>query len=68
MYEIEKFFTDQSRWRSVTAWSSLLSFLVLFLKIIFKIEVPQADVLINAFLGAMVALGIFNNPTSKNTY
>jgi uncharacterized membrane protein len=68
LFEIEQFIGPQSRWRSKAAWISLVSFILLALKLIFKIEVPYADLLINSLFGVLTAFGIFNNPTDSNNY
>lgn len=63
----------QSRWTSKAAWASLLGFigllfgnLGLYEKIGITAETWQT--LVNALLSALVAFGIFNDPTSKDTY
>jgi uncharacterized membrane protein len=63
----------QSRWTSKAAWAALLSFIGLIFgnfglyeKIGITAEVWQN--IVTGFLATMVALGIFNDPTSKDTY
>jgi uncharacterized membrane protein len=68
MLEIETFANPQSRLRSKAAWVSLVSFILLVLKLVFKIEIPYADVLVNALFAVLTAFGIWNNPTDSNNY
>jgi uncharacterized membrane protein len=65
LFEIESFANPQSRWKSKAAWISLVSFILLVLKLVFKIEIPYADVLVNALFAVLTAFGIWNNPTEK---
>jgi uncharacterized membrane protein len=63
----------QSRWTSKAAWASLLGFVGLILcnfglydKL--GITADTWQTLVNALLSVLVAFGIFNDPTSKDTY
>lgn len=58
----------QNRFRSKIAWASVLMLVLFVLKTYYKIEVPEADTLVNLILVAASALGIFNNPTDKGEF
>ena len=69
LIDIEKFSSPQSRWRSKTAWLSLISFVLLAVKLVFKIELPPyVDELINSLFAVLTMFGIWNNPTDGNNY
>lgn len=68
LIDIESFASPQSRWKSKAAWVSLVSFILLALKLIFKIEIPHIDVIINGLFSVLTAFGIFNNPTDNSSY
>lgn len=55
----------QSRWRSKTAWIATLSLLLFVLKTYFKIDLQEADKLIELMLLCASAWGIFTNPTNR---
>ena len=58
----------QNRWRSKTAWASLLALFLFVTKTYFKVEIAQGDMLVNLILLAGSALGIFNNPENKEGF
>jgi uncharacterized membrane protein len=58
----------QSRWRSKTAWMSVISLVLFVLKTYFEIDLKEADKLIELTLICASCLGIFNNPTDKQNY
>ena len=68
MIEIESFANPQSRWRSKAAWISLVSFILLALKLILKIEIPHVDIIIDSLFAVLTAFGIWNNPTDGGNY
>jgi uncharacterized membrane protein len=57
----------QNRWRSPVVWTSGAALLALVLKAWLNWEIPALDEIVTAFLAFGIALGIINNPTSKNT-
>ena len=69
LIDIQSFASPQSRWRSKAAWLSLVSFILLAVKLIFKVELPPyVDQLINSLFATLTMFGIWNNPTDGNNY
>jgi uncharacterized membrane protein len=58
----------QARWRSKIAWGAVLALILFVLKTYFGYELPEGDRLIELILLTASALGIFNNPTSKEEF
>lgn len=47
---------------------AVISLVLFILKTYYKIELPEADTLVDLILTTMIALGVFNNPTDKERY
>ena len=58
----------QNRFRSKTAWLSVITLGLFVAKTYFNIEIPEADKLVDLLLLTASTLGIFNNPTDKDNY
>jgi hypothetical protein len=58
----------QSRWRSKAAWSVTLAFILFFVKTYLKIEVTEADKLVEGIIAVATVWGIFNNPVNKGGF
>ena len=58
---------DQNRWKSPVVWTTGAALVALVLKSWFAWEIPNLDAIVTGALAFGVALGIINNPTSKNT-
>ncbi len=58
----------QSRWRSKTAWVSIISLVLFVLKTYFKIEIPSQDELVNLLMIVLVSIGVFNDPTTTDKF
>ena len=55
----------QSRWRSITAWTAIVSLITLVLKNKYNVELKDVDTYISLIFTAFIALGILNNPRDK---
>ena len=58
----------QSRFRSKASWTAVIALTLFVAKTYFKVEIPEADKLIDLILVTASALGIFNNPQNKEGY
>jgi len=58
----------QSRWRSITAWTAIVSLITLVLKNKYNVELKDVDTYISLIFTAFIALGILNNPRDKNNF
>ena len=58
----------QSRWHSVTAWTSIVSLILLVLKNKYNVELKDVDTYVSLIFTAFIALGILNNPLDKNNF
>lgn len=58
----------QSRWRSKTAWASVLSLGLFIAKNYLHYNVGDSDQLVNLVLVTLTALGIFNNPEKADGF
>lgn len=59
----------QNRWKSPVLWTSLLSAVILVGSKLFKIDLDDSvfNQVIVAILGLLIAFGVVNNPTDKNS-
>lgn len=60
--------TTQIRWRSPVAVSALLMLIFFVVKNWVGYEIPQFDQFVSLLLAAGIAFGIFNSPTSKDSF
>ena len=58
----------QSRWRSVTAWTSIVSLIMLILKNKYNFELRDADTCVSLIFTAFIAFGILNNPCDRHNF
>jgi len=58
----------QSRWRSITAWTAIVSLITLVLKNKYNVELKDVDTYVSLIFTAFIALGILNNPLDKNNF
>ena len=59
---------EQSRWKSWALWTSIAALIVLCVKEFAGIDISKTvEGLLNVLLPVLVAFGVVNNPTSKNT-
>ena len=58
----------QSRWRSITAWTAIVSLITLVLKNKYNVELKDVDTYITLIFTVFIALGILNNPLDKNNF
>jgi uncharacterized membrane protein len=58
----------QSRWHSVTAWTSIVSLILLVLKNKYNIELRDADTSVSLIFTALIAFGILNDPTNREGF
>ena len=59
---------EQSRWKSWALWTSLAALIVFCVKEFAGIDISETvDQFLNLLLPVLVAFGLINNPTSKNT-
>ena len=58
----------QSRWRSITAWTAIVSLITLVLKNKYNVELKDVDTYVSLIFTAFIALGILNNPRDKNNF
>jgi uncharacterized membrane protein len=59
---------EQSRWRSPVAIGAVLALIFFVVKNWVGFEIPMFDEFVTLLIAAGVALGIFNNPTSKEKW
>ena len=57
-----------SRWKSPVAWGAIATLLYMVAEEWFGFEIPGWDNIIATLFAAMIGFGIFNDPTSKNTF
>jgi len=58
----------QSRWRSITAWTSIVSLILLILKNKYNFELRDADTSVSLIFTALIAFGILNDPTNREGF
>jgi uncharacterized membrane protein len=58
----------QNRFRSKTAWATLLALILFVAKTYFNVEIPEANTLVDFILLTAAGLGIFNDPTNKDGF
>jgi len=58
----------QNRFKSKTAWISLLMLIAFVSKTYFDYEIQEADKLINMIITVLIGFGIFNNPKDPKNY
>lgn len=59
---------EQSRWKSWALWTSIAALIVFCVKEFAGIDISKTvEGLLNVLLPVLVAFGVVNNPTSKNT-
>ena len=59
---------EQSRWKSWALWTSIAALIVFWVKEFAGIDISKTvEGLLNVLLPVLVAFGVVNNPTSKNT-
>ena len=59
---------NQSRFRSRTAWMAMVTLVLFVLKTYFKVEIPEADKLLELLLITGTAFGIWNNPEKGDKF
>ena len=59
---------EQSRWRSPVAISAVLALVFFVVKNWVGFEIPMFDEFVTLLIAAGVAIGVFNNPTSKTDW
>lgn len=59
---------EQSRWKSPVAWSAIAALIFFVAKTWGGYEIPGWDEFITLLVGALTALGIFNNPEKKKGF
>ena len=59
---------EQSRWRSPVAIATLAALIFFVLKTWVGFEIPQWDKFVELTIAAGIAFGLFNDPTSKDTF
>ncbi|ONI38189.1 hypothetical protein AN640_02735 [Candidatus Epulonipiscium fishelsonii] len=57
---------DWSRFKNYGLWVSIFAFIPIFLQAIGIKVIPEYTEVVNAFLAILVAMGLVNNPTTKN--
>lgn len=58
----------QDRWSSWALWTSIAALIVFCVKEFAGLDISKTvDGLLNVLLPVLVAFGVINNPTSKNT-
>lgn len=58
----------QERWKSWALWTSIAALIVFCVKEFVGIDIGDTmDKFLNVLLPVLVAFGVVNNPTSKNT-
>lgn len=60
--------TNQPKWKSKTAWVSVLSLILFVAKTYFNYELPEADKLIELILLVATSFGIWNNPERSDKF
>jgi uncharacterized membrane protein len=59
---------EQNRWKSWALWTSIAALIVFCAKEFAGVDISgTVDGLLNVLLPVLVAFGVVNNPTSKNT-
>ena len=59
---------EQSRWKSWALWTSIAALIVFCVKEFAGIDISETvNQFLNLLLPVLVAFGVINNPTSKNT-
>lgn len=58
----------QSRWKSPVAWSAVAALVFFVVKTWIGFEIPGWDQFVSLAIAAAVAVGIFNSPTSKDSF
>jgi uncharacterized membrane protein len=59
---------EQNRWKSWALWTSIAALIVFCAKEFAGVDISSTvDGLLNVLLPVLVAFGVVNNPTSKNT-
>lgn len=59
---------EQNRWRSPVAISAVLMLIFFIVKNWVGFEIPMFDEFVTLLIAAGVAVGVFNNPTSKEKW
>ncbi|ONI42030.1 hypothetical protein AN639_02670 [Candidatus Epulonipiscium fishelsonii] len=59
---------DWSRFKNYGLWVSIFAFIPLFLQAMGIEVIPEYPKLVDAFLAILVAMGLINNPTTKNKW
>ena len=59
---------EQNRWKSPVAIAAAAALLFFIVKTWFGFEIPGWDEFVELLLAAGIAFGLFNNPTSKNSF
>lgn len=58
----------QSRWRSATAWTSVVGLIYFTYVLIAQREAPEILKLLELLVATLIGFGVFNNPTDKYGY
>lgn len=59
---------NQSRWKSKTAWMTVVTLIAFVLNTYFHIVIPELDTLINLMFTVLIGFGIWNNPRDGDRF
>ena len=58
----------QSRWKSPVAWAGIAAVIFMIVKEWVGFEIPNWDGIVTTLIGALVAFGVLNSPTTKDGF